>query len=834
MLGRIFQSTVRVEDDVLQTMMYGRTIDGRRIELAVEGVEPYFFVPDIPRNRNRRKRQIVREEVDGITIDDQPLRKIVVRYPNQVPQIRGDYKDTYEADVRFIDRVRIDNGIRCLVDIPSNKTVIDISEVKPFESSEDRIKPRIWHIDIETMDCVDTENPEGAVVSICIYDNYLDTYYLFVVGQVNSKAVERMLKSPKWLSENIDSTDDKGVTHEVPPIDSTVKITRCKDEGRLYLKLTQLFGLFTPDIITGWYVRDFDIAYLVSRARKQQYPCPKFNKSVVFDLMQGYAKIIQGREGVLETKKLEFCATKTLKYGKISRKDSIIQLYSDDRELMCAYNIWDVLCTKRIDDVEQALAFFLLMSEYAGCMMEQTLFNSFMIDSFVLNYVKTDTESTGLVRLPSKNREFGEEDIESHGGLVHDPATGIHRNVVVVDLRQEYPSVIRSFNISPETLVDESYEGECYELPSGSRYRKDKRGMLPKILDTITDVRDAIKKEMEQYDKDDPIYKALDGKQFVFKFLMNSFYGVIYSKKDVFRLKDRIMGYDIVDVARRHIMWVKEFIEANTNAIAIYMDTDSVLFEYADEPEFDETLRRSLVLADDLNGAFESFIATMNGDDHVFHIKTEKIYEIFFQSGRMKKGKMVGKKRYAGLISWEGKDMRDLPQKKRTEIKGYEMKRSDSTKLTKRIQSRVFDMILSGDDLMDIRNYIREILDEIKTGALNDEIGIPCGYNKAKYENPPIHIRAAHFSNRHLGTDFRVGSKPIYYYGHIEGKPRYHVFAIDYGESLPEGAVLNLPKMIERTIVNPLSPLIEGLGYTWDGFIEGSFMARQGSLGDFK
>ena len=77
---------------------------------------------------------------------------------------------------------------------------------------------------------------------------------------------------------------------------------------------------------------------------------------------------------------------------------------------------------------------------------------------------------------------------------------GIYRNILALDFNSLYPTTQRQFNISPDTYIkkDKSYTPKADEIKtvSGAVYKRNEKGLLPKILTDFYAKRKGFKKVM--------------------------------------------------------------------------------------------------------------------------------------------------------------------------------------------------------------------------------------------------------------------------------------------------------------------------------------------------
>ncbi len=239
-------------------------------------------------------------------------------------------------------------------------------------------------------------------------------------------------------------------------------------------------------------------------------------------------------------------------------------------------------------------------------------------------------------------------------------------------------------------------------------------------------------------------------------------------------------------------------------------NTDSVFAKlYVDNKEDALVLGKKIEAA--LNASYDDFAReTFGVPEHKFHIKFEKLYRRFFQSGR--------KKRYAVHIIWkEGVDFDTV------DISGFEFKRSDTPAVIKQVQYTLLEKIIRGDKEKDIKDYLRDEIKKYRAGIYPlDEIGIPGGISKEldQYERPDANIRGALYSNKHLNTHFGAGSKPKrIYISNVKRKyPRTDVICFEYGSEVPDVFVVDLKTMFEKSFRGPVERITKALGWEWEEF----------------
>ncbi|AEN05056.1 DNA polymerase B region [halophilic archaeon DL31] len=338
-------------------------------------------------------------------------------------------------------------------------------------------------------------------------------------------------------------------------------------------------------------------------------------------------------------------------------------------------------------------------------------------------------------------------------------------------------------------------------------------------------------------------HSLLAGRNGTFQFVGQSLYGV--SGWDRFRLYDT-EGAAAVTATGREVIEFTETASEEIGHDVAYGDTDSVMLSLGPDVDKQEAIEQSFSIEEHINERYDDFAAEeLNADSHRFEIEFEKLYRRFFQAGK--------KKRYAGHIIWkEGKDVDDI------DITGFEYKRSDIAPITKRVQKQVIDMIVRGEDLDEIKEYLHEVINEFQEGNVDlEQVGIPGGIGKRldAYDTDTAQVRGAKYANMVLGTNFQRGSKPkrLYlkkvhpaFWQDIESgaealdpqtDPLYaefkrdpDVICFEYPEEVPDSFEIDWDIMLDKTLKGPIERVIEALGLSWDEVKSGQ---EQTGLGEW-
>lgn len=379
----------------------------------------------------------------------------------------------------------------------------------PEDIQFDRDKITVASLDIEVASDDGFPFPEDAkheVISIALKNNADDTYYVWGLG-------------------------DYDVTKSLVK-DHRIVYRKCDDEVKLLLNFLDHWSDHhnTPDVITGWNTRLFDIPYLVNRITRvlgedmikklspwgivnyrqisvkgkqlDTYELYGIQQLDYLDLFQkfGYSY------GAQESYKLDHIAYVVLGEKKLSYDEvgSLHELYRTNHQKFIDYNIRDVYLVDRFEDKLGLITLAMTMAYRGGVNYSDTFGTTMIWDTIIYR----DLMNRNVVIPPNEDKRKA----PYPGGYVKDPQVGLHEWVCSFDLNSLYPNIIVQWNMSPETIVNDFASGfdvdNCLKgdaaaryssyavAANGSMYRKDKEGIIPGIIVKYYDERKLVKKKM--------------------------------------------------------------------------------------------------------------------------------------------------------------------------------------------------------------------------------------------------------------------------------------------------------------------------------------------------
>jgi len=627
-----------------------------------------------------------------------------------------------------------------------------------------------WHqgvVDIETTTSIgipDANNPQDKILCMTLYDNYEQKYYFFY-----------------WGGESVEGKEN-------------ILVYKYNDELDMLKGILNKLKELSFDLISGWHVH-FDVSYLLNRYKKvsnddklikqlsplnyytynQKYKQYSIPGLVIFDLLKGYMRV--HRLGV-PSYRLDSVAKEELGEQKV--EVNVKKLDQISKQNLFNYNKKDVELCVKIDEKLHIFDFYHSIQKFVGCPFDNIDYASSIIDFLLLKKAR----SLNIV-LPT--RLFGIKRKEKIEGAFVDALPGNYRNIISFDLKAMYPSIIKTFNLSKET-IDESGEIKLREI----NINKNKEGILPQIIDDLLIMRKQYDIEKDKYDFDDPNHQKYDILIEAVKCQIDAIYGV--NAYPAFRLFESKIASTITYLGREIIKYTRDYLKKLGYKI-ILTDTDSVNF-ISKYNTLKEIEKEGYDLITQINIEYKRWVKERFNSDKCF-IKNafKKIY---------KKMIIGAKKRYVGSVVWvKGKSTSGV------EIVGFASNRSDYSSFARTCQIGLIKKLLDDESPYKIRQFIINKIQEIKV-VNPTEIAIPTKIEKEldSYTTNLPKVRGAKYSGMILNSDFHAGDKPLLLF--TEGESDIILF-YDNKEAmlLLKRVKIDWDKMIERNIIMVVENLLE-------------------------
>lgn len=662
---------------------------------------------------------------------------------------------------------------------------------------------------------------------------------------------------------------------------------QCKDEFELLRKFIDFWKKDYPDVITGWNSQLFDVAYLSSRIirvlgdkalnecspwgyiRQHEVPTARGRTQLAFDwqgisildFLDLYKKFSYK---MVENYKLDTVAKEELNDEKIKAPYATFkEFYTNDWELFVDYNIHDVVLVDKLEDKLRIINLILTMAYDAKCNYTDIFSSVRTWDCILYNRLLKDNI---IVHNPPPVSP--EADRSIMGAFVKEPVAKGYDWVVSFDATSLYPSIIMTWNMSPETLIDgQKYladdersiqklidrefdtsqlsEKDYSMTANGQCFRRDFKGIFPQLIEYYFAERQKAKKLMleaqTKYEETkDKKYlgdiASLNSKQMSAKILMNSLYGAmgnIYFRYYDIRVAEGITmtGQLLIrSVAKKLNEFVNKEVGSKNVDYSFYSDTDSTYITLGalvdknlqgrDKKDVVDVLDKycSSQIEPTINAACESLSEYLNTYQRKIKFKREIIAD---------RGIWIAKKRYAvNVYNSEGVAY-DPPKLK---VMGMEIVRSSTPAPVRKALKDAVAIALTKDEST-LRQFVTDL--ESRWHNLNpEEIAFPRGINGLKeYGDPssifkkgtPMHVRGALIYNHLIRAKdlekqyqyIQEGDKVKYLYLREPNLIGSHV--ITFSGELPRELNLHdyvdYDKMFEKSFLEPLNSLLSCINW---------------------
>ena len=444
------------------------------------------------------------------------------------------------------------------------------------------------------------------------------------------------------------------------------------------------------------------------------------------------------------------------------------ELWKHFPDVLARYNLKDTILMPRIEKKTGFAALFDTICDVCRVLPDSRgLLPTKQMDGFMLR-LGLDRDHRFATRYFSEEERQNDQFL---GAYVMEPKrTGIVRGVHVADFAGLYPSVIRTWNMSPETkrgipVNGPIPAGHCRSPKTGIGFATDVEGMLPFACRTMMGLRKEWSKKQAALPPGTPEWKEAGRRSMAYKVAVNSFYGVVGSPYS------RYFDREVAESVTQNAVWLilSTIYQAETRGMQVfYGDTDS-FFALASRTEF------------------EIFVKWCNAEHYpailasVGCVPEQGCIELAYEK-EFATIVMIGKKRYAGRFEhYKGSKAKPVPAEgeafdkskhSRPEIKGLEFKRGDASVLARRLQERVIMALMRDDERPSTyRDMVGEVLRHVAFDDLPlEEIQLskslakpPSQYHRktptGKEQAVPPHVKVAEqllASGRDVGEGQRV------------------------------------------------------------------------------
>ena len=769
MEGFIIYTDQRIINNKSCVLLYGRLKNGETF-LTINEFKPYFFIKTKDLKKAKKIQEFEIEETKLKNFQDEKVTKLILEDPKDIPNLRATLKKekitTYESDIKFTTKFLIDKKIQGSV------------EIQGEYESPDKIDRLYTNPDLNPTNYA----PKNLKILSFDIESDKKGKKIYCISLYSKDYKKSMIVSDKKVS-NADSY---------------------KTEEELLEAFQEEVIEFDPDIITGWNVIDFDLALIRDKLKEYQinFNLGRDNTPSKLRLESDFFRTskadVVGRvvlDGIdltkssfikLDSYKLDNAAEVLLGKNKLiqsegkEKYEEIDRLYKEDQKNLIKYNLLDAELVHRI----------LTETEIMNLTIQRSLLTGMQLDRVNASIASLDflyLQKTRERELVAPTNLGAEREERIKGGFVMDSIPGIYDNLIVLDFKSLYPSMIRTFNIDPYSFLDKKKKKGAIKAPNSIYFDSEKEGILPEVVKVLWNERDIAKKNKNKL--------AIQS----IKILMLSFWGVLANPMCRFYNLD--MANALTGFGRSIIKQTAEKVEQLGHKV-IYSDTDSIFVDTkVDSIEKADKIGRKL--EKEINEFYNKHVKKEYNRTSYLELEYEKCY-LRFLMPRLRGKEAGAKKRYAGLLIKDGKEKIDFV--------GLETARSDWTQAAKIFQKEVYDKVFHKKDPT---KFIKKFVEDLRSGKYDKELLYRKSLRKGidGYKVNPPHLKAAKKLKK-------LTSSVIEYYITTDGPEPIQELKhkLDYEHYLNKQI-----KPITETI-------LEFYGVTFDDVVEGK---KQTNLLDF-
>jgi len=607
-----------------------------------------------------------------------------------------------ESDIKPTDRFLMERFIKGAVEVQAEQQDKEFyKNLVNVRLKATDYRPTLSAVSID----IETDYDVSQLYSIALYSDDIAKVLMIGEGEVKSRAIQSCQKC-------------------------SIDLQFYANEKNLIKAFLQIIAELNPDVLIGWNVVNFDLKCLQDFADRAgvKLTLGRNNEPINWrqsrDSDQRFYALVPGRvilDGIelmrsatyqFENFSLEYVSRRLLKRGKLvedveQRSEEISKLFLKNKSALASYNLEDCRLVWDIFEKENLLSFAIERSQLTGLELGRYGGSVAAIDFLYLPRL----HRAGFVA-PALDQL--EPSSMSPGGHVMRSMPGIHDNVIVLDFKSLYPSIIRSFHVDPLALIEGLIEDNAIEGYDGGLFSRDKY-ILPELIEDLWAARDRAKAN-----SDEVLSQAI-------KIIMNSFYGVLGTIGC--RFFDSRLVSSITKRGHEIIIQSKEYIEDKGYQV-IYGDTDSV-FVLLGNVKKDEIASIGGCIARDLNNWWNEKLEKEYSVTSFLEIQFETHYQKFLIP-TIRGSDAGSKKRYAGLLA-----------DNKVQFKGLETVRSDWSPLAREFQKVLYKKVFLDEPFDD---YVKNIVEKLLNGEFEDELVLRKRLRRKLddyVKNVPPHVQAA-------------------------------------------------------------------------------------------
>ncbi|CAI6100323.1 hypothetical protein V2G26_008336 [Clonostachys chloroleuca] len=483
-----------------------------------------------------------------------------------------------------------------------------------------------------------------------------------------------------------------------------------------------------PDVITGYNIANFDIPYLIDRAKHLKVHGFEYWTRIPTEPSIHKDKNLNSKQmGNRDTKSTNINGRLQLDLLQLIQRDHHLRSYTlnsvsahflgeqkedvhytmitelfngtpESRRRLALYCLKDAYLPQRLMEKLSCLENYTEMARVTG-----VPFNFLLSRGQQIKFVSQLFRKALEQKLVIPNIQSKGTDEQYEGATVIEPIRAYYDvPIATLDFASLYPSIMQAHNLCYTTLVNKQAiealglkkDDDYIVTPNGDTFVtiKHRKGLLAQILEELLSARKQAKRELAV--ETDPFKKAvLNGRQLALKISANSVYGLTGATTG--KLPCLEIASSTTSFGRQMIEKTKEEVEkkytiANGytfDAQVVYGDTDSVMVKFGTK-DLAEAMKLGEEAAQFVSSKFVKPIK----------LEFEKVYYPYL---------LINKKRYAGLF-WTRPEKYD-----KMDTKGIETVRRDNCLLVQTVIEKVLRMILIDKDVSGAQQYVKDTVADL-------------------------------------------------------------------------------------------------------------------------
>ncbi len=809
-------------------------VDEKRLEEAIEGIRAMGLEADVV------------ERFRPVGYQEKPHRmlKVIAKDPKSVRVFRESVLnvpgvlEVYETDVLFKNRFLIDldlGGMRWAeVEEPAAKGPVPFTSIEPVEAKgegggqKSRANAPLRHLAFD-IECLPLHgampNPENSpviMVSLGFHPPYRGEEDLVLVG--------REVDCPR------------------------ADVLCCRGEREMLAKFVEIFKEYDPDVVAGYNSNEFDFPYLEERMKRLNLDVRvgrenspwrvrkivnqtrvEITGRIVVDLLPLVRSSFSLKRYTLRNASLELLGVEK---HDVEPKE-MEQLWAasgDEFARLVSYSRRDSYLALHLLLDLKLLDKYIALAQTSGSLLQDVIDGG--QTGMVENFLFRKFQERRRVIPPKPDADLSStraaQSFELKGGSVLDPKRGLVEDVVILDYRSLYPSIMMAHNLCYSTVVtDDRPPFGVARSPSGGEFVDPSisPGIVPGVLQDLLATRTEIKRRMKTATSEERT--LLDAQQYALKILLNSFYG--YSGYARARLYSLPLANAVTSFGRSNILNTKTMVEeigsiyvkdgeallpdemkeasgdffpaAGAEKVkrfdlsVVYGDTDSVFIRL--KPHGERGAKPSLQEAELVGRKIAETVTSR------LPPPMELVFEAF-----ARRGLFLVKKRYAlWVFEKVGEEWRD-----KIKVRGMETVRRDWCELTSKTLNRCLELVLQEGKVDEAVELARSVIDRLmrldlkKDPEILDDLILTRRYTKSSssYKNKQPHVQLAEKMRARGGPVPQVGDRVPFVI--VRGKGLFVNRAEDPSYALENDLKIDTDYYIEKQILPPLLRLLSPFG----------------------